>query len=453
MSPTLMTAAEAMQGVLQGQDAAFNGVSTDTRSVQAGELFFALSGPNFDGADFVAQAAAKGAAGAVVEDQAVSDIPQITVDDTRLALGRLGSAWRQQQAATVVGVTGSNGKTTLKEMIAACLSQIASTIATAGNLNNEIGMPLMLLRIKESHQYAVIEMGANHGGEIAYLASLALPDVVVITNAGPAHLEGFGSLKGVAEGKGEILQSAKRPQCAVLNADDDYFEYWQSLVADVATLTFGLSETADVSAIDIESGADSTRFQLRLPGDSIAIRLPLAGIHNVRNACAAAAVAHALGIPVSAVKAGLESVQPVDGRLQPVNGLHGATLYDDSYNANPLSVTAAGEFVASLEGAGWMVLGDMGELGDDALDMHKDVGAALRDAGIDRVFAVGELSKATIEGFGDGGKWFASMDELIEGVGRDLRTNVNVLVKGSRSARMERAVEAFRATESMRKEA
>lgn len=453
MSPTLMTAAEAMHGVLQGQDASFNGVSTDTRSVQAGELFFALSGPNFDGADFVAQAAARGAAGAVVADQAASDLPQITVDDTRLALGRLGSAWRQQQDATVVGVTGSNGKTTLKEMIAACLSQIAPTIATAGNLNNEIGMPLMLLRIDESHQYAVIEMGANHGGEIAYLASLASPDVVVITNAGSAHLEGFGSLKGVAEGKGEILQGAKRPQCAVLNADDNYFEYWQALVADVATLTFGLSETADVSARDIESSADSTSFRLQLPGDSVAIRLPLVGIHNVRNACAAAAVAHALGIPVSAVKVGLESVQPVDGRLQPVNGLHGATLYDDSYNANPVSVTAAGEFVASLEGAGWMVLGDMGELGDDALAMHKDVGAALRDAGIDRVFAVGELSKATIDGFGDGGKWFASMAELIEGVASDLHANVNVLVKGSRSARMERAVEALRATESMRKEA
>ncbi|MGI9221217.1 MAG: UDP-N-acetylmuramoyl-tripeptide--D-alanyl-D-alanine ligase [Woeseiaceae bacterium] len=453
MSPTLMTAAEAMQGVLHGQDAAFDGVSTDTRSVQAGELFFALSGPNFDGADFVAQAAAKGAAGAVIADQAASDFPQITVDDTRLALGRLGSAWRQQQAATVIGVTGSNGKTTLKEMIAACLSQIAPTIATAGNLNNEIGMPLMLLRIEESHQYAVIEMGANHGGEIAYLASLASPDVVVITNAGSAHLEGFGSLKGVAEGKGEILQGAKRPQCAVLNADDDYFEYWQTLVADVATLSFGLSETADVSAIDIEASADSTNFRLQLPGDSVAIRLPLVGIHNVRNACAAAAVAHALGIPASAVKTGLESVQPVDGRLQPVNGLHGATLYDDSYNANPVSVSAAGEFVASLEGAGWMVLGDMGELGDDALVMHKEVGAALRDAGIDRVFAVGELSKATIDGFGDGGKWFASMDELIEGVAGNLHADVNVLVKGSRSARMERAVEAFRATESMRKEA
>ena len=223
MSMTLSAAAETMQGILHGDDAAYAGVSTDTRTVRAGELFFALSGPNFDGADFVVQANEKGAAGAVVTDQVQADIAQITVDDTRLALGRLGTSWRQQQPATVVGVTGSNGKTTLKEMIAACLSRSAPTIATAGNLNNDIGMPLMLLRIEQTHRFAVIEMGANHGGEIAYLTSLSLPDVVVITNAGPAHLEGFGSLKGVAEGKGEILQGEKRPLCAVLNADDDFY--------------------------------------------------------------------------------------------------------------------------------------------------------------------------------------------------------------------------------------
>ena len=238
-----------------------------------------------------------------------------------------------------------------------------------------------------------------------------------------------------------------------MNADDDYFDYWQTLVTDVATLTFGLSEAADVSATDIESGADATSFSLQLPDASVAIRLPLAGIHNVRNACAAAAVAHALGTPLSAIKAGLESVEPVGGRLQPVAGLNGATLYDDSYNANPVSVTAAGEFIASLEGAGWMVLGDMGELGDDALAMHKDLGTALREAGIERLFAVGELSRATVNGFGDGGEWFASIDELNARVAGELYADVNVLVKGSRSARMERAVDALRAPEALRKEA
>ena len=271
MNATLATAADAMQGVLHGADIPYGGVSTDTRTVQAGELFFALSGPNFDGAEFVSQAVAKGAVGAVVAEQTTDEIPQITVDDTRLALGRLGSAWRQQHDATVIGVTGSNGKTTLKEMIAACLAMSASTMATAGNLNNDIGMPLMLLRIDASHRYAVIEMGANHGGEIAYLTSLALPDVVVITNAGAAHLEGFGSLTGVAEGKGEILQDAKRPQCAVLNVDDDFYDYWRSLADDTSVLSFGLSDHADVYASEIEAGRETTSFLLHLPDTSVAL--------------------------------------------------------------------------------------------------------------------------------------------------------------------------------------
>lgn len=453
MNATLAIAADAMQGLLHGADAEFDGVSTDTRTVQAGELFFALSGPNFDGAEFVSQAAAKGAVGAVVAEQTAGEIAQITVDDTRLALGRLGTAWRQQHDVTVVGVTGSNGKTTLKEMIAACLSMSASTIATAGNLNNDIGMPLMLLRINASHRYAVIEMGANHGGEIAYLTSLALPDVVVITNAGAAHLEGFGSLTGVAEGKGEILQDAKRPQYAVLNADDDFYDYWRSFADDISVLSFGLGDNADVYASQIEAGRDTTSFLLHLPDKSVAIELPLVGVHNVRNACAAAAVSCALELSATEIKSALESIVPVSGRLQPITGLHGATLYDDSYNANPVSVIAAGEFVAALDGTGWMVLGEMGELGEDAQELHKQVGTALREAGIARVFAVGELSKATVDAFGEGGEWFASMDELTTAVASDLNSQVNVLVKGSRSARMERAVEVLRAAESMRREA
>ena len=453
MNATLASAADVMQGVLHGNDAPYAGISTDTRTVQTGELFFAISGPNFDGAEFVAQAAAKGAVGAVVAGEADGDIAQITVDDTRLALGRLGSAWRQQQNATVVGITGSNGKTTLKEMIAACLAESAPTLATAGNLNNDIGMPLMLLRIDAAHRYAVIEMGANHGGEIEYLTKLALPDVVVITNAGPSHLEGFGSLQGVAHGKGEILQCSKRPQCAVLNADDDYFDYWRELVDDVPVLSFGLDGDADVKASNIETDKTSTSFSLAISGEQLEVRLPLAGIHNVRNACAAAAVAHALDIPLAKIKTGLESISPVSGRLQPTAGLNGATLFDDSYNANPVSVMAAGEFVAALDGSNWMVLGDMGELGDEASLLHRQMGEALRDIGIDRVFAVGELSKATIDGFGAGGTWFASMEDLVAGITTDLHANVNLLVKGSRSARMERAVDAFRAAESMRREA
>ena len=453
MNSTLASAADAMQGILHGTDRSFVGVSTDTRSVKSGELFFALSGPNFDGGEFVSQASAKGAAGAVVGAAVADDIAQVVVHDTRLALGQLGSAWRQQHTATVVGVTGSNGKTTLKEMIAACLAQSAPTIATAGNLNNDIGMPLMLLRIDSSHQFAVLEMGANHGGEIAYLTSLALPDVVVITNAGPAHLEGFGSLSGVAQGKGEILQGSPRPRIAILNADDDFYEYWMSLLDDVEACSFGLSDNADVFATNIRPGKAGIEFLLHMPGTQIEVQLPLVGLHNVRNACAAAAVAAALGVSASQIKTALASVAPVSGRLQPVVGLHGATLYDDSYNANPVSVLAAADFVAELDGDSWMVLGDMGELGDDARELHGQVGSALQGLGIDRLFAVGELSKTTVAEFGERGEWFGSTDELAARVANALTADVNVLVKGSRSARMERVVTAIRAPEAVRKEA
>ncbi len=453
MNSTLASAADAMQGVLSGDDRSFDGVSTDTRTVKSGELFFALSGPNFDGGEFVSQASAKGAAGAVVAARTAEDIAQIAVDDTRLALGRLGSAWRQQHTATVVGVTGSNGKTTLKEMIAVCLAQAAPTIATAGNLNNDIGMPLMLLRIESSHRFAVLEMGANHGGEIAYLTSLALPDVVVITNAGTSHLEGFGSLTGVAHGKGEILQGSSRPKIAILNADDDFYEYWMSLVDDLEVFSFGLSDNADIFASKIHAGKANTQFLLHLPDAQIEIQLPLVGLHNVRNACAAAAVATALGMSAAQIKTALQSVAPVSGRLQPVIGLQGATLYDDSYNANPVSVMAAGDFIAQLDGESWMVLGDMGELGDDANELHGQVGRALHDKGIDRLFAVGELSKSTVAAFGEHGEWFEDIDELLSKVTNDLTSNVNVLVKGSRAARMERVVTAIRAPETVRREA
>jgi UDP-N-acetylmuramoyl-tripeptide--D-alanyl-D-alanine ligase len=453
MNSTLASAADAMQGVLHGDDRPFAGVSTDTRTVKNGELFFALSGPNFDGGEFVSEASAKGAAGAVVAAYIAEDTAQITVDDTRLALGRLGSNWRQQHAATVVGVTGSNGKTTLKEMIAACLAQLAPTIATAGNLNNEIGMPLMLLRIEASHRFAVLEMGANHGGEIAYLTSLALPDVVVITNAGASHLEGFGSLTGVAHGKGEILQGKPRPRIAVLNADDDFYDYWTSLVDDIEVCSFGLTDNADIFATNINAGKADTRFLLHLPDAQIEIQLPVVGLHNVRNACAAAAVATVLGMASAQIKAALESVVAVSGRLQPLAGLHGATLYDDSYNANPVSVMAAGDFIAELDGDNWMVLGDMGELGNDASKLHRQVGSALHDKGIDRLFAVGELSKATVAAFGSKGEWFDNIDELAERVANELTPDVNVLVKGSRAARMERAVAAIRAPETVRREA
>ena len=311
----------------------------------------------------------------------------------------------------------------------------------------------MLSRIEPTHRYAVIEMGANHAGEIAYLVSLAHPDVVVITNAGAAHLEGFGSVEGVARAKGEILQNAERPRFAVLNADDDYFDYWSELVRDVQLLSFGFSDSADVRATDIAANTTGTQFTLHIGCDRVDVSLPLAGVHNVRNACAAAAVAHAVGISRDEIRAGLESVSPVGGRLQPVRGVSGATLFDDSYNANPLSVVAAAEFIAALPGESWLVLGDMKELGDDAAELHREVGEAARASGVSRLFAYGDLASNAAEGFGEHASWFASLDALVDDLCEDLTEDVNVLVKGSRSMRMERVVDALREPEDVRREA
>ena len=444
MNATLSFAAAAMQGQLHGADRSFDGISTDTRSIAEGELFIALSGPNFDGNKFVSHASSKGAAGAVVASLVQEEIAQIEVADTRLALGQLAAAWRDAHEITVIGVTGSNGKTTLKELIAACLSSVAPTLATEGNLNNDIGMPLMMSRIDASHEYAVLEMGANHAGEIAYLTGLARPEIVVITNAAAAHLEGFGSIEGVAHAKAEILQGEPRPGIAVLNADDEYYPYWLSLVEGVDVLSFGCDDNADIRADQIETAAGNTHFTMHLLDQSIELTLPLPGEHNVRNACAAAAVAIALDVPAETIKEALESVNPVSGRLTPLRGLNGATLYDDSYTANPLSVIAAAEFVASLPGQNWMVLGDMFELGDDAARMHADVGAAIRDAGVDRLFAVGEMSQHATVSFGTEATWYDTLDALLGDVSSELGADVNVLVKGSRGMRMERVVDALR---------
>ena len=453
MIATLAAAATHMNGDLHGKDRAFRGVSTDTRSIGKDELFFALQGPNFDGRDYVDVALRNGAAGAVVTRRTADSLAQIEVDDTKIALGRFGSAWRHEHDVTVVGVTGSNGKTTLKELIASCLARKGPTLATHGNLNNDIGMPLMLTRIAEEHRYAVLEMGANHAGEIAYLASLADPDVVVITNAGAAHLEGFGSVEGVSRAKGEILQNARRPRAAVLNADDQYFGYWSSLVTDIDCISFGFSEAADVRAIDIDSRATGTDFTLLLGDDRIALSLPLAGVHNVRNACAAAAVAQALGVAADDIRKGLENVSPVGGRLQPARGVGGSTLFDDSYNANPLSVVAAADFISALPGESWLVLGDMKELGDDAARLHREVGEAARASGVNRLFAYGDLAGNAAEGFGENARWYASLEALVDELCDGLSSDINVLVKGSRSMRMERVVDALREPDDVRREA
>jgi len=448
MMSMLSAAADSMHGQLLGNDRIFDGVSTDTRTLREGELFVALEGPNFDGGDYVSQAKEKGAAAAVVGSQVEGDLAQITVGDTKLALGQLGAAWRRDKSAVVIGITGSNGKTTLKELTAACLSQAAPTIATEGNLNNDIGMPLMLTRIDETHRYAVLEMGANHAGEINYLTSLAEPDVVAITNAAAAHLEGFGSIEGVAKAKGEILRAKSRPGVAILNADDDYFEYWSAMVADIDVIGFGIQAQTDVRASDIVADGGGSNFQLHLYDTRIDVRLSLPGQHNIRNACAAAAIAVALGVAPEQIRSGLESVKPVAGRLQPKRGLYGATLFDDSYNANPLSVIAAAEFLAGLEGQSWLVLGDMGELGADTARLHQEVGAAVKKAGVNQLFATGELSINVTDAFGDHASWFDSVDTLIDALRVSITSDVNVLVKGSRFMRMERVVAALTSTDA-----
>ena len=442
---TLSNAADWMSGKLHGTDVAFRGVSTDTRTLKPGELFVALQGPNFDGNAFVDRAAECQAAAAVVSRPVETDLPTITVDDTLLGLGQLATGWRGQLPATVVGITGSNGKTTLKELLASCLALSANTLATHGNLNNEIGVPLMLLRMSKKHRFAVIEMGANHHGEIGYLTSLVQPGIVAITNAAPAHLEGFGSVEGVSRAKGEILSGTPRPDYAVLNADDDYFGYWKSLVDDVDVISFGLSADADVRASHIEPTDEGSDFTLHLPDTQIDVKLSLGGKHNVLNACAAAAIANTLGIDMDQIAKGLEAVVPVGGRLQPVKSASGAVLYDDSYNANPVSVQAAAEFLAAQEGRHWLVLGDMAELGGDAELLHAHTGWVIREAGVENLLATGPLSRKAVDSFGQDGAWFKSMDDLIEVLLESIAEGDTVLVKGSRSMGMERVVNALMA--------
>jgi len=440
---TLAAAAHILNGTLIGSDRRFAGVSTDTRTLGRDELFFALQGPNFDGGAFVSAAAEMNAAAAVLPDAVDVDIPQITVDDTRLALGAFAASWRKRMPAKVIGITGSNGKTTVKAILANCLSLSAETLATRGNLNNDIGLPLMLLSLSEKHRYAVIEMGANHPGEIAYLTSLAEPDVVMITNAAPAHLEGFGDLDGVASAKGEILQGDISPVFVVLNADDPYFAYWNSLLAGDTVISFGVEATASVFATDVEPDGDMMNFSLHIHAEEIPIKLPLAGMHNVSNACAAAAVLHGLGMDCKQIRQGLESVQAVAGRLQPVERITSLTVYDDSYNANPQSVIAAAEFLAAQPGHNWLVLGDMGELGEDEILLHKAVGRAAKRLGIDRILATGHLSKNTVKTFGNGGQWYENIDGLVEELQRTATKDTNILIKGSRFMEMERVVEAL----------
>ena len=446
----LSEVAELLQGQLHGKEARFSAVSTDTRNLGPGELFVAIQGPNFDGHDFLSVAAQQGAVGALVQRKVDTVLPLIQVDDSLRALGELGAAWRKKATAFVIGITGSNGKTTLKEMCAAILSQEGSVLATRGNLNNHIGMPLTLMRLQQE-QFAVIEMGANHAGEIRYLTNISRPDVAVLNNAGRAHLEGFGSLEGVARAKAEIIEGLDQDGTFVFNADDRFADLWRELAAGRKQRTFGVQQAADVSSVPesyrIEWGEHGfvAVFDVDAAGQEFQVKLHLAGEHNRMNALAAIAACQLAGARVSQMQAGLASLQPVAGRLAPVSGRGGARLIDDSYNANPDSVIAALKVLGAAPGRRTLVLGDLSELGADQDQMHAELGRHASQAGIERLVSCGQLSRAASDSFEGESLHFDSQDALIEQLGSELTAEDSVLIKGSRTSAMDRVVKSWSA--------
>ena len=454
MKRTLAEFARLAGGRLAGADGAYTDVVSDSRTLKAGQLFIALRGPSFDGNDFVAAAASAGAAGAVVEREQPVGLPQIVVADTQAALERAARAWREGFSGALVGVAGSNGKTTAKEMTAAILGQAGACLATRGNLNNHIGVPLTLLRLTGGERFAVVEMGANRAGEVAHLVDVARPTVGLITNAGAEHLEGFGSLEGVALAEGEMVAGLEPSAIAVINADDDFAPLWRNSTP-ARIVTFGVRAGADFRASEVQAAVGSegftTSFRLTAPIGAAAIRLNLGGAHNVANALAAAAAAASAGAKLEHIVAGLAAVRAVPGRLQFRQAANGGWLIDDSYNANPSSVRAAIEVLATLPGRRWLVLGDMAELGAFAADEHAAIGEFARRAGIERLYATGALMQRATAAFGAGAEWFADVPALTAALRAALgasAADVRVLIKGSRFNRLERVVEALSAAPS-----
>jgi UDP-N-acetylmuramoyl-tripeptide--D-alanyl-D-alanine ligase len=447
MKRTLREAARVVGGRLVGEDRPYGCVSTDSRTLKPGALFVGLRGPNFDGTAFVQAAATQGAIGALVERETPGALPQVVVADALVALQELARAWRADFTLPVVAVAGSNGKTTAKEMTAAILARMGLCMATRGNLNNHIGVPVTLMRLESSHRSAVIEMGANRVGDVAELMRIAQPSVGLITNAGAEHLEGFGDLDGVAKGEGETVSRLKPEGTAIINADDAYAAYWRGVSGAKRIVTFGVRNRADFAAKDvfqgIERGEFATRFTLLSPLGESSIMLKAGGAHNVGNALAAAAAASAAGATLADIAAGLADFRAISGRLQLKAGARDSWIIDDSYNANPSSVRAGLEVLRSLAGVTWLVLGDMAELGEASQDSHAQIGAYARECGIKRLFALGPLSSRAVETFGSGGEWFADAESLIRRLQTELTAGVTVLIKGSRINRLERVVQAL----------
>lgn len=445
MKLTLEQVAQATGGKISGGNPLITRITTDSRATRPGDLFVALSGERFDGHEFVGQALSGGAVAAMVNSDKAETIsaPLVAVADSRRGLGELAASWRRQFNLPLIAVTGSNGKTTVKEMLASICREAAgeaAVLATEGNLNNDIGVPQMLFRLEPQHRYAVIEMGMNHLGEIDYLTHMAEPTVALVNNAHSAHLAGLGDVATVARAKGEIFGGLKADGVAVINADDAYADLWRGLAGNRRIIDFGLQTGAAVHAsynLD-SSGSD---VEITTPVGKLTARLSVPGLHNVKNALAATAGAVAMGLELETIAAGLSAWSGVKGRLQRKAGCCGVQVIDDTYNANPASVRAAIDVLAAQPGEKIMVLGDMGELGEHAEAMHGEIGTYAREQGLERLWTVGEMSRATVESFGAGAVHYGDLAALCKALDEVAGDNLTVLVKGSRFMRMERVVE------------
>jgi UDP-N-acetylmuramoyl-tripeptide--D-alanyl-D-alanine ligase len=439
---SLAEAAAVLGASLRGADVRFSAVSTDTRTLRAGDLFVALRGERFDGHQFLQSAAGARAAAALVDRGYAGELPlpAAVVDDTRLALGALARHWRARLQPALVAVAGSNGKTTVKEMLASVLRRHAgddAVLVTAGNLNNDIGVPLTLLRMRRAHRWCAIELGMNHKGEIAYLADIARPTVALVNNAQREHLEFMRSVEEVAAENAAVYEALPHDGIALVNADDAHAGFFRGRAGARRVIDFGLHAEAEVTARHAVKPL-SSELTLRTPSGEAQAMLAIPGVHNVRNALAAAAAAHAVGIDVNTIGKGLTAFRPYNGRLQIKQARGGATLIDDTYNANPDSVRAAIDVLASCPGPTVLVLGDMGEVGAEGPDFHREVGAYARAKGIASLLALGEATREAVQAFGAGARHFDKLEELIPSVrGR------SILVKGSRFMKMERVVAAL----------
>jgi len=441
MARTLAAVAREVQGRLVGADTQFARVSTDSRQIDAGALFVAIQGERFDGNDYVAEARARGAAGALVSRLEDGPLPQVAVADTKLAFGQMARAWKRNFGIPVIAVTGSNGKTTVKELIVSILDCSRNVCATQGNFNNDIGVPLTLMALDAAHDVLVVELGANHAGEIAYLSDVVQPTVGIISNANAAHLEGFGSIAGVAAAKGELLDYLPRAGTAVLNADDDFYADWRTRSRAQTIVAFGFGAGADCTVQgDIAADPGGSAFTMQLPGgESREIRLPLIGRHNVLNALAAAAAADAIGVAADDIVRGLAEAKAVGGRLNILAGRAGSTVIDDSYNANPASVRAALDYLEALPGQRVLVLGDMAELGEHSDALHEAIGTYARPR-CDSLLTLGAHSSAAARAFGADAASFADIASLDAALNSLLGADTTVLIKGSRVMQLDQLV-------------